>query len=50
MGVPGRKVELATPGFEELLPPIGDMGRELGGVEVLEVEAKREETEGDDRL
>lgn len=48
--MPGRNIELVMPGAEDILPPTGDIGRELGGVEVLEVvDANREETAGEDR-
>lgn len=47
-GVPGRNMEFAIPGVGVPLP-LGDIGRELGGVDVLEVDANKEETEGEDR-
>lgn len=46
--MPGRNTELVIPGVGVPLP-LGDIGRELGGVDVREVDAKREETEGDER-
>lgn len=41
-------MEFAIPGVGVPLP-LGDIGRELGGVDVLEVDANKEETEGEDR-